>query len=75
MHKDASELIDDLQDFLPFTEVIDRTTLANEAAKDAIKDFLYLFKEACDFIVQYSSSTVLGEFVGLVPFFPDSLSC
>ncbi|KAL5521090.1 hypothetical protein ACEPAG_9012 [Sanghuangporus baumii] len=63
IHKDASDLLDDLQQFLPFTEVIDRATMTNEAARAAVKEFLDVFRETCEFIVQYSSSRILGDLI------------
>ncbi|OCB90710.1 hypothetical protein A7U60_g2072 [Sanghuangporus baumii] len=63
IHEDASDLLDDLQEFLPFTEVVDRATMTNEAARAAVKDFLDVFRETCEFIVQYSSSSILGDLI------------
>lgn len=63
VHKDASELIDDMSLFLPFTEVVDPATMANEMAKNAVKDFLDVFREACEFIVQYSTTSAIGDLI------------
>ena len=61
LHEDASELLEDMQLFLPFTEVVDPVSTTNDAAKDAIQDFLLLVKETCDFIIQYSNRGILGK--------------
>ncbi|EJD07930.1 WD40 repeat-like protein [Fomitiporia mediterranea MF3/22] len=63
LHDDASDLIEDMNLFLPFTEVVDPSTLASELARSAIEDFLDLFKDTCEFIVTYSSSGILGDLI------------
>lgn len=60
MHENAVELLEDLQLFLPFTEVIDLASVRSEAARSAIKDFLDVFKDTCEFVVQYSSEGIIG---------------
>ncbi|KAL5504957.1 hypothetical protein ACEPAH_7620 [Sanghuangporus vaninii] len=63
IHEDAANLLEELQLFLPFTEVIDPKSMTSEAAKSAIRDFLDLFKETCELVVQYSSTGVIGDLI------------
>ena len=61
IHEDAVELLEEMQLFLPFTEVVDLENISSKSARDAVKVFLELFRGTCEFIVQFSGSGIIGN--------------
>ncbi|KAH8113773.1 hypothetical protein DFH11DRAFT_274412, partial [Phellopilus nigrolimitatus] len=61
VHNNATELVQDLTTFLPFTQELTPSLVAHENTRQTIKEMLVAFEQIVSSIIKYSSQGFLGD--------------